>query len=507
MFMVNIDGSNLTIEDVVNVSRFYETVKISEEQLSKVMKNRKKLEDLIDSGIIMYGVNTGFGDLLNVKIERKSAVELQRNLIRSHSSGTGDPFQDEIVRAAMLIRANALTKGYSGVRKEIIEFLIDMLNKNLTPVVPSRGSVGASGDLAPLAHMVLAMMGEGEIKYNGKIMKAKEALELAGMNPILPLEKEGVALINGTSFMAAIASLAVYDSINILKNAIISFSLSLEALNGTDDAYRNEILSLRPQPGQILIGNEIMKLIEGSEIIERSRSVKVQDAYSLRCTPQVYGPVYDTLTFVKGIVEREINSVTDNPIVIDRSYSGGNFHGEYMAFSMDFLGIAMSEIANISERRIARLVDSKLSGLPPFLTRDPGLNSGMMIAQYTAASLVSENKVLAHPASVDSIPTSANQEDHVSMGMASCIKAMQILKNVKAVIAIEYLTSAQGLEFKKYSMGKGTSIVYEKIREKVKPLEKDRPLYKDINEIISMIEKNEIINALENNGIKILINP
>ncbi len=505
--MVNIDGSNLTIKDVVNVSRFYENVKISKNQLSKVMKNRKKLEDLIDSGISIYGVNTGFGDLLNVKIERKSAVELQRNLIRSHSSGTGDPFQDEIVRAAMLIRANALTKGYSGVRKEIIEFLINMLNKNLIPVVPSRGSVGASGDLAPLAHMVLAMMGEGEIKYNGKIMLAKEALELAGMNPILPLEKEGVALINGTSFMAAIASLAVYDSINILKNAIVSFSLSLEALNGTDDAYRNEILSLRPQPGQILIGNEIMKLIEGSEIIEKSRSVKVQDAYSLRCTPQVYGPVYDTLTFVKGIVEREINSVTDNPIVIDRSYSGGNFHGEYMAFSMDFLGIAMSEIANISERRIARLVDSKLSGLPPFLTRDSGLNSGMMIAQYTAASLVSENKVLAHPASVDSIPTSANQEDHVSMGMAACIKTMQILKNVKAVIAIEYLTSAQALEFKKFSMGKGNSLAYEKIREKIKPLEKDRPLYKDINELISMIEKNEIINALENNGIKILINP
>ncbi|MGC8565655.1 MAG: histidine ammonia-lyase [Thermoplasmata archaeon] len=505
--MVNIDGSNLTIKDVVNVSRFYEAVKISRKQLSKVTKNRKTLEDLIDSGIRIYGVNTGFGDLLNVKIERKSAVELQRNLIRSHSSGTGDPFQDEIVRAAMLIRANALIKGYSGVRKEIIEFLVNMLNKNLIPVVPSRGSVGASGDLAPLAHMVLAMMGEGEIKYNGKIMTAKEALELAGMNPILPLEKEGVALINGTSFMAAIASLAIYDSINILKNAIVSFSLSLEALNGTDDAYRHEILSLRPQPGQILIGNEIMKLIEGSEIIGRSRSVKVQDAYSLRCTPQVYGPVYDTLTFVKGIVEREINSVTDNPIVIDRSYSGGNFHGEYMAFSMDFLGIAMSEIANISERRIARLVDSKLSDLPPFLTRDPGLNSGMMIAQYTAASLVSENKVLAHPASVDSIPTSANQEDHVSMGMAACIKTMQILKNVKAVIAIEYLTSAQALEFKKFSMGKGTSLAYEKIREKVKPLEKDRPLYKDINEIISMIEKNEIINSLENNGIKILINP
>lgn len=502
--MIKINGSNLTINEVVNVSRFYEKVEISEEKVMKVEENRKKLEELINSGARIYGVNTGFGDLLNVTIERGKAVELQRNLIRSHSSGTGDPFPDEVVRAAMLIRANALLNGYSGVRKDIIEFLVKMLNKNLTPIVPSRGSVGASGDLAPLAHTVLAMMGEGEIKYNGKVMEAGEALKLNGMEPVLPVEKEGVALINGTSFMAGIASLNLYDSFNLLRNAIVSFSLSLEALNGTDDAYRNEILSLRPHPGQILIGNEIMKMIEGSEIIINARNDRVQDAYSLRCTPQVYGPSYDTLVFIKNIVETEINSVTDNPIVIDRSYSGGNFHGEYLAFAMDFLGIAMSEIASISERRIARIVDAKLSNLPSFLSIDPGLNSGMMIAQYTAASLVSENKVLAHPASVDSIPTSANQEDHVSMGMGAGIKAMQILKNVKAVIAIEYLVSSQALEFRKFSMGKGTYAAYEKIREKIKPLEKDRPLYRDIEKIISMIDNNEILKSLDKAGIKIL---
>ncbi len=501
--MVKIDGKSLTIEDVVNVARFLDSVEATEKQIKKVEENRKMLEYLLNSGSIIYGVNTGFGDLLNVSINSDMAIELQKNLIRSHSSGTGEPFSDEVVRAAMLIRANALLKGYSGVRPIVIEYLLEMLNKNLIPVVPSRGSVGASGDLAPLAHVVLAMMGEGEIKYNKKVVKAIDALNIAGMKPFSPAEKEGVALINGTSFMAGISSLIVHDSFDLLKNALVSFSLSLEALNGTDDAYRSEILELRPQPGQIKIGKEIMKLLENSEIVKKARETKVQDAYSLRCTPQVLGPVYDTLSFIKEIVEREINSVTDNPIVVDRSYSGGNFHGEYMAFSMDFLGIVMSEVANIAERRIARLVDSKLSGLPPFLSKNPGLNSGMMILQYTAASLVSENKVLAHPASVDSIPTSANQEDHVSMGMASCIKARQIIENVKSVIAIEYIVSSQALEFKKYRMGKGTEIAYKKIRENVQPLENDRPLYMDINTIKSMIDKNEIINALDNNGIRI----
>ncbi|MDP8011374.1 MAG: histidine ammonia-lyase [Thermoplasmata archaeon] len=502
--MVKIDGKNLTIDDVVNVARYNEKVEASEEQMKKVYENRKKLEDLLNSGNIIYGVNTGFGDLLNVKINKNEVAELQRNLIRSHSSGTGDPFPDEVVRAAMLIRANALINGYSGVRPIVIEYLINMLNKNIVPVVPSRGSVGASGDLAPLAHMVLAMMGEGEINIDGKIYNAREALKRSGLDPLELVEKEGVALINGTSFMAGIASLNVHDSINLLRNAVVSFSLSLEALNGTDDAYRKEILELRPQNGQILMGQEIMKMIEGSEIIEKARKTKVQDAYSLRCTPQVLGPAYDTIEFVKNIVEKEINSVTDNPIVIDRSYSGGNFHGEYLAFAMDFLSIAISEIANISERRIARLVDSKLSGLPPFLSKNPGLNSGMMIPQYTAASLVSENKVLAHPASVDSIPTSANQEDHVSMGMAASIKASQIIHNVKSVIAIEYLVASQALEFRKYKMGKGTEIAYRKIREYVTPLENDRPFYRDINSIKKLMEKNEIIVSLEKNGIRIL---
>jgi len=502
--MVKIDGKNLKIDDVVNVSRFYKRVEIDSKSIEHVKENRIKLENLIENGERIYGVNTGFGDLLNFSIDREKAKDLQRNLIRSHSSGAMEYFDEEIVRGAMLIRANTLLKGYSGVRPEVIELLVSMLNSGITPLVPSRGSVGASGDLAPLAHIALAMMGEWNVSYKGKILNSNDAFKIEGLERLDPAEKEGVALINGTSFMASISSLAIYDSINLLKNSIIASALSLEALSGTDDAFREEILSLRPHPGQINVGRSIIKIVDGSEIIGNSRGKKVQDAYSLRCIPQVLGPVYETIMFVKGIVEREINSVTDNPIVLERSYSGGNFHGEYLAFSMDFLGIAVSEIADIAERRIARMVDAKLSGLPPFLSKDPGLSSGMMIPQYTAASLVSENKVLSHPASVDSIPTSANQEDHVSMGMISSIKARRIIDNTTYVVAIEFLVSSQALEFRKFNMGRGTSAAYATIRKNIRPLDNDRPLHLDIEKLTGMIKSGDIIKNVENSIGKII---
>ncbi len=495
--MVKIDGEHLTTRQVLDVSRHLENVEIDLNSLAKVKENRKKLESLLSRGDRIYGVNTGFGELVNVNIGIEKAIDLQKNLIRSHSSGVQDFFDDEIVRGAMLIRANTLLKGYSGVRHETVELLVSMLNHNVVPIVPSRGSVGASGDLAPLAHIALAMMGEWKVKYRGNILNSKEVFDELGLLPFSPREKEGVALINGTSFMAAIASIAVEDSINLFENSIISSSMSLEALSGTDDAFKEEILSLRPHEGQIKVGKEITRMINGSEIIEKSRKEKVQDAYSLRCIPQVLGPVYETIKFVKGIVEKEINSVTDNPIILDRAYSGGNFHGEYLAFAMDFLGIAMSELADIAERRIFRMLDVKLSGLPPFLSRTPGVSSGMMIPQYTAASLVSENKVLAHPASVDSIPTSANQEDHVSMGMISSIKGRKIIENSIYVTAIEYLVAAQALEFRKYRLGEGTDMAYRKIREIVPPLDVDRPLNPDIEKIALLVKKGEIVETVK----------
>ncbi len=493
--MVTIDGNNLTVEDVIRVARENEKVSIDEKAMKKMEKNRLDLENIMKDGKTVYGVNTGFGDLVNVRIDEKSLYDLQRNLIRSHSSGVGDLLQKDVVRAAMLIRANTLLKGYSGVRREVVDLLVEMLNRDIVPAVPSRGSVGASGDLAPLAHVALAMMGEGDVIYNGEIRNAGEVFKELKIKPLDPKEKEGVALINGTSFMSAIGAISLHEFKKILKNAIVAFSLSLEALSGTEDAYREEILALRPHPGQIRIGRAIRKIIQESEIIKNSK--RIQDAYSLRCTPQVLGPALETYYFAKEIIEREINSVTDNPVVIDRAYSGGNFHGEYIAFALDFLAIALSEIGNISERRSFRMLDSKLSGLPPFLAKDPGLNSGLMIAQYTAASLVSENKILSHPASVDSIPTSADQEDHVSMGMTSALKIMNIIKNVKYIISIEYLISTQALEFRKYGMGKGTKIAYEEIRKKVKAYERDRPPYRDIENIYSMIENDEIIGKIE----------
>ncbi len=506
---VVIDGNTLTIEDVVNVARHNFKVLLSNGARKRVLLSRNVVDRALEEGRTVYGVNTGFGDLANVSIGSDDLAALQVNLIRSHSVGVGSPFPSEVVRGMMVLRANALAKGFSGVRVEVIETLLEMLNKGVVPVVPEQGSVGSSGDLAPLAHMVLVMIGEGEALYDGMRMDGSDALKKAGIKPLALQAKEGVALINGTQPMTAIAVLTVHDSMRLVRNALIGAAMSLEALKGTRAAFDKRIHDLRPHEGQNDIADAMLSLLQDSEI-NRSHvdCGKVQDAYSLRCIPQVLGASLDTIRYVRSVIETEINSATDNPLVFPDDYdviSGGNFHGQPIALVMDFLGIALSEIANVSERRINRLVNPDLSGLPAFLIEDSGLRSGMMIVQYTAAALVSENKVLAHPASVDSIPTSADQEDHVSMGTIAARKARKILENVTNVIAIEILCAAQGIDLlSPLKPSEPLQNVLETIRSNVTKLEEDRALHKDIAQIRNMILSNMLVDGVEEAGIVLL---
>ncbi|MCK4614141.1 MAG: histidine ammonia-lyase, partial [Thermoplasmata archaeon] len=431
---VVIDGNSLTIDMVKQVARGGAKVTISRRAKEAIVESRKRVEEIIESGRITYGIQTGFGELCNVRISDKDIENLQRNLIVSDVCGVGRPLSEDVVRAVMLLRANALAKGYSGCRPVIVDTLIEMLNKGVHPVIPEKGSVGASGDLAPLAHMALVMLGEGEAIYNsgrfpggdadgvGTWMPGRKAMKKAGIEPVVLKAKEGLSLINGTQLMTAIGALACYDASKLLDNAIVVGAMSLEALQGNDSAFHPILMEARPHIGIKEVAGKMRQILQGSERLKKGTPLHVQDAYSIRCIPQVLGSVLDTLNYAKGVLEIEMNSATDNPIIIlghggkSCGISGGNFHGEPVALAMDFLKIALAEIGNISERRTARLMDSKLSGLPPFLTKDSGLNNGFMVSQYTAAALASENKILCHPASIDSIPTSANQEDHVSMG-------------------------------------------------------------------------------------------
>ncbi len=492
--MITIDGENLKIEDVVNIARNEVKVKIADSSIPKVLKSREVIEKILKEERVVYGINTGLGELVKVRIPEEKAKELQVNLVRSHSSGVGKYMDDEIVRAAMLIRANSLLKGFSGVRIDVIDTLVEMLNKNITPIVPKFGSVGASGDLAPLAHIALVMIGEGYAKFNGEVMSGREALEKAGIEPLKLQEREGLALLNGTAVMTAYASLAIYDSYEIMKNALLSAAMSFEALKGTDKALDERIMKARAHPGQIKVARIMRELLKDSKIVEKAREEKVQDAYTLRCLPQVYGAVLDTINYARGVVEREINSATDNPLVFDEPISGGNFHGEPIALVMDFLAIALTDLGNMIERRIARLVDSKLSGLPSFLIENSGINSGLMIPQYTAAALCNRNKILAHPASADSIPTSANQEDHVSMGMNAAQKLREIIENVKYIIAIEYLSANQALHIAGYS-SQYTKIAMDAIN--IKKFTKDEVFSYHIENIKEKIDKGEITKGIE----------
>jgi histidine ammonia-lyase len=491
----------LTLDDVSNVSRNFERVEISEDARGKIEKSREFVETILKENRVVYGITTGVGDLVKSVISPRESEVLQKNLVRSHSVGVGTPFSESVVRGIILLRANALTKGYSGVRRKLIQFLVELLNRKIYPYVPSQGSVGASGDLAPLAHLALIIIGEGECLKNGKRVPSLQILREKGLRPLKLLAKEGLALINGTQVMASLGCLAATEADLLMKNAQIAGALSLEALKGTARAFDPKIHRLRPYPGQVRCAKNMSRLVEGSAIIASHKNCeKVQDAYSLRCIPQVYGSILDTIEYVKNVLSIEINSATDNPLVFadeGEVISAGNFHGEPLAFAMDFLGIALSEIANVSERTVDRLVNPHVSGLPPFLTKKSGLNSGFMIAQYTAASLVSENKVLAYPSSVDSIPTSAGQEDHVSMGTISARNAIKIMQNVENVLAIEMLCAAQGIDFHDYSPGAGTMAAHRIIRKHIKPLGEDRVLYKDIERAREIVVLGEIVKEVE----------
>ena len=507
MHEVHIHGEKLTIEDVIKVARESIRVKIPEQVKSRVNESRKVLEKLVKENNVIYAVNTGFGALSNTRILPQEVKQLQINLIRSHSAGVGKPLNTEIVRALMLLRANTLAKGYSGIRVETLATLVEMLNKNVHPIIPSKGSVGASGDLAPLSHMVLVLMGEGKAEFKGKVMSGKEAMTEAGIKPIQLEFKEGIALNNGTQVMTAIAALAVHDGENLIRNAEIATALSLEGLLGVSDAFDEKIQKVRPHVGQAVTAKKISELIAGSQLVQTGKEaikkkLRPHDPYSLRCAPQVLGAARDAITYAKRVVETEINSATDNPLVFpeeETSLSGGNFHGQPVSLAMDLLGIAITVIGNFSERRIARLLDDKLNnGLPVFLVppeAKTGLNSGLMITQTTAAALASENKVLAHPACADSISTSANFEDFVSMGVAAAQKATQILENTEYIVAIELLCAAQAIDLREpRKLGKGTTTAYQTIRKVVPMLKEDRVLSEDIEKLREAIRKNLILN-------------
>ena len=491
---MKINGESLSIEDVVNVARFGEKVEIEEYSLKKVKEGRKRLEKVIESGRVIYGINTGLGDLVRVRIDDNKIKELQENLIRSHASGVGKYLDDEIVRGAMLIRINTFLKGYSGVRDDVVKKLVQFLNHNITPLVPEMGSVGASGDLAPLAYIALALTGQWKVKYRGNIVDSIVAMKEENIEPLKLVEKEGLALLNGTAMMSSIASIAIYDSYQIMKNALISAAMSFEALKATDLALDERIMLARPHPGQIKVAEILRNLLKDSEIVKKARKEKVQDAYTLRCIPQVYGAVLDTLDFARTVVEREINSTTDNPLIFDEAISGGNFHGEPVALTADYLAIALTDLGNMIERRIARIIDSKLSNLPHFLMENSGLNSGLMIPQYTAAALCNRNKILSYPASADSIPTSANQEDHVSMGMNSAVKLREIVENLKYILSIEFLCVNQALHLSDYS----SSAIKTAIKAiDIPKFKRDEIYHIYIQKIKEKIDSNKILKEVE----------
>lgn len=500
--MIILTGQDLTIDSFIRAVKHHEEVKISEESIEKVVRASDFVARVVEAEKPVYGINTGFGKLSDVPINKCDVALLQKNLLMSHACGVGKPFNKEIVRGMMLLRVNALIKGYSGIRLETLELLLELLNKDVTPVVFEKGSLGASGDLAPLSHMSLPLIGLGEVHVDGVRMDAKEGLKKAGITPLKALyAKEGLSLINGTQAMTSVGAMAIYEAEMLLKYANMSVSSTMEALRAIIDAFDPRIHSLRGHEGQIKMAEEIRKMLEGSSYISVQGELRTQDAYSIRCTPQVHGAVWDAINFVKEKVEIEMNAVTDNPIVFiedELALSAGNFHGEPMAIPFDYLGIAMSELANISERRIERMVNPQLNeGLPAFLVKNPGLNSGFMIAQYSAASLVSENKVLSHPASVDSIPSSANQEDHVSMGTIGARKALEITRNARKVIAIEMMTAMQAIDLREeHILGKQTKKVYDKVREHIPFIENDTVMYHLIHRMDDLLKEESFLQDL-----------
>ena len=500
--MIEIDGSSLTIEQVVAVSRNNERVFFSPKTLDRVQQNWLALQFMIERGDVLYGVNTGIGAFGNVRLTNEQGAELSKRMVRAHAAGWGNPLPLDEARACLLLRANVLANGYSGVRPKTLRLFADLLNRNVVPVIYEKGSVGTSGDLAPLAQMALVLMGEGEAFFDGKRIPSAKALKLAGLNPIELEAREGLALFNGAQTMASIGALAVFDAERLLLTAQIASALTVDVLNSVTIAFDERLHALRPFEGQIAVASNVRKLIAESEVLQQPKK-DTQSAYSLRCIPQVLGASRDAITYARKQVEIELNSVADNPIFLTGEktcLAGGNFHGQPIAYAMDFLAIAVSEIADIAERRVNRLLNPALNnGLPAFLVfQEEGLNSGLMIAQYTAAALVSENKILASPASVDSIPCSADQEDHVSMGTIGARKAREIIRNSQAVVAIELLCAAQAYEFQKPArLGVGTQQAYDLVRSISPKVENDRIFYEDIERLSNAVRVGFFVQGID----------
>lgn len=500
-----IDGESLTIEQVWKIAHKQATVSLSDVAIEKIKKARDFVIRAADEGKVIYGLTTGFGAFKDTHIAKDKTAELSRNIILSHSVSVGEAFKEDVVRATMLVRLNSVIKGYSGITLDTAQTFVNFLNKQVYPYVPQQGSVGASGDLSPLCHIVSAMIGAGEMIIDGKRVHGVDGLAHYGFTPLVLEAKEGLALSNGTSVLTGQAVLNIVRAEEILKYADIATALSLEAFTATINPFFEKIQAIRPHPGQIATAQNVRKLCEGSGLVDREPYYRlVQDSYALRCVPQVHGAARDAFAYAKRVVEIEINSATDNPIIFVEdgfSLSGGNFHGEPVGIAMNTLAIGIAEIASISERRTAKLVDkSNNHGLPAFLI-DPqlgGLNSGLMIPQYTAAALVSENKVLAHPSSVDSIPTSANQEDHVSMASIGSRHAARIIENTRRVLAIELLSAAQGLEFRDISkLSPASQAVYRAIRSVSPAITQDRELYRDIHAIDGLLMSADLRRSVE----------
>lgn len=488
---VELNGNSTSIEDVIAVVRESSQISLTKDSNERIKKSAEMVKDILSKERKVYGVTTGFGYLQEVSISSNDAETLQKNLIKSHATGVGSEFPQEIVRGMMMLQLNKFAGGHSGVQPETVNLLLNLLNKYIFPVVPSQGSLGASGDLVPLAHLSLVLIGSGIADYNNERLPGKEALKKAGLEPVVLKAKEGLALLNGTQAMTAIAALAVFDADYLVRVANLATALSMEVHKANIDFLHPKIHQARPHEGQIQIAKSLRDTLKGSKQVRQN--IGVQDSYSLRCAPAVHGATLDTVSYVRKIVEIEINSSTDNPLIFspDEIFSGGNFHGQPIALAMDFLGIAIAELGNISERRTERLVNPTLSGLPAFLSPDSGLNSGFMIAHYTAASLVSENKGLAFPASVDSIPVSANQEDHVSMGTIAARQARKIIQNAENILAIELLCACQAIDLAniKDQLSPTCFKIYSLIRNRIQELVQDRELSIDIELCVDLIRK------------------
>jgi len=502
MKSISLGFDGLILEDLMAVARDGVQVKLTEGAAKRIRATRRLVDKWVEDEKTIYGITTGFGALSDVVISKKDTRRLQENILMSHSAGVGEPLDEETVRAIMTLRIKDLARGHSGIRLETVQHLVALLNRGVCPVIPAKGSVGASGDLAPLAHLALVLLGLGEAFYKGQRMSGGHVLSKCGLTPVQLESGEGLALVNGTQVMTAIGARAVYDAVRLSKMTDIAAAMSLEVLMGSRTEFDKRIHQIRPHPGQAAVADNMERIIRNSEIITSHKDCsRIQDAYTLRCSPQVHGATKDAVSYCRTVIETEMNSSTNNPLIFSESEDfllGGNFHGEPVALSLDFLSMAVSELANISERRIERLVNPKLSGLPAFLVSDGGLNSGFMIAQYTAAALVSENKVLCHPASVDSIPTSANKEDHVSMGTISARQCREVIENTESVIAIELLCGAQALDlFTNLKPGEGTLEAYQVIRQAITHLEKDRILSQDIAAMKELIRNAAILMAVE----------